>query len=112
MGAIDITTKQLVVDVHIILRANQLGQLELDGTGLIYLNELLTLSIAGIELMYPLSFAQRWALVVFPIPGYPAMRTAGNTFIPCFPSFLKLNSPGRCNPSYLTAVAPTVCEAM
>ena len=37
----------------------------LEGTGLNYLDELLTLSTAGVELIHPSCFAQRWALVVF-----------------------------------------------
>lgn len=45
------TIKRLVVDVHAILRNNDLGQLALDGTGLTHLDELLTLSITGIELV-------------------------------------------------------------
>ena len=37
----------------------------LDRTGLDYLDELLNPSITGVELVYPSSFVQRWALVVF-----------------------------------------------
>ena len=37
----------------------------LEGTGLNYLDELLTPSTAGVELIHPSCFAQRWALVVF-----------------------------------------------
>jgi hypothetical protein len=43
------------------------------------------LSSIGVK---PSNFAQRCALVVFPIPGEPVIMTARNTFIPYLPGFL------------------------
>ena len=37
----------------------------------------------------PSSLAQRWALVVFPMPGGPVISTARNIFVPFLPGFLK-----------------------
>lgn len=39
----------------------------------------------------PASFAHKWALVVFPIPGGPVIMTARKTFIPSLPGFLKFD---------------------
>lgn len=39
--------------------------------------------------VYPANFAQRWALVVLPIPGDPVISTPRYMFMPVLPGFLK-----------------------
>ncbi|EDR07096.1 uncharacterized protein LACBIDRAFT_328036 [Laccaria bicolor S238N-H82] len=75
-----------------------LEQLELNGTGLNYLDEL---PIANVELIYPSSFTQRWALVVFPIPGDRNSPEHVHTVVS---RLFETRIPGRCNPFHLMAV--------
>ena len=82
----------------------------LEGTGLNYLDELRTPSTAGVELIHPSCFAQRWALVVFQFQENPVMRTTRNTFIPFFPGLLKLGPPERFNPG--SASPSTKCALL
>ena len=88
---LNVTVQRSVIDIHPILDNVSLHRVRVENAeSLTSTSFLLRVSLAFISIgVNPASLAQRCALVVFPIPGGPVMRTALKTFVPCLPGFLK-----------------------